>query len=333
MPTKLAFTAAMASAAMALFAGCSGGAPTPSSGLPSAGPQQTHPRLLPNALLASGIDPRFVGPTAVLPQQLPPKRAKVERRLFVSNLGNAVIVLNNKAYKQVGEITTGVNDSDGVWADHLGNVYVANILGKNVTEYKRGSGSPTCTYSSKLHDPINVTTDDAGDVYVADFNFQRKPGYIYKYAQCSNTVATRYTIDKGPEGVAVDKSGNLFVSYYNGGIGGFEEFIAGSIVPIVLQAVVGSPGGIVLDNNQNIIADDQTGEIDIIAPPYRSAVPLVTGLNLPFHDALNKTETLLFSANYGSATVTVYSYPSGTLVTTLGSSNGISVAEGVADSQ
>jgi hypothetical protein len=129
--------------------------------------------------------------------------------------------------------------------------------------------------------------------------------------------------------VAVDAKGDLFVAY---GGGSFEEFVGGSTTPTPLGATVGSAAGLILDKHGNLIADDQTGSIDVIAPPYSSAKVLVSGLSDPFHCALNKKETLLFNADSGSATVTVYKYPSGSLVTTLGNGNGITEAEGVGES-
>jgi hypothetical protein len=59
---------------------------------------------------------------------------------------------------------------------------------------------------------------------------------------------------------------------------------------------------------------------------------LVTGLSDPFHCSFNKAENLLFNANDGSTTVTIYSYPSMSLVETITSSDGIDGAEGVGES-
>jgi hypothetical protein len=91
-----------------------------------------------------------------------------------------------------------------------------------------------------------------------------------------------------------------------------------------------------VDQNDNLIADDQSGNgsIDVIAPPYTSAKVLVGGLPVPTRVSLNKAEDLIFSANAGSykgpPSVTIYAYPSGSLVKTLGSSKGITAAGGVA---
>ncbi|MGC1381863.1 MAG: hypothetical protein WA814_12675 [Candidatus Baltobacteraceae bacterium] len=329
---RIISAAALAAGTLALLAGCTGGAKNATSTLPSAGTAQSNLRALGGIVLPSGVDTRYGGPARVLSQLAKPAKAKVEKDLFVSDFGGEVIALKNKTYQEVGTITQGLSDADGLWTDSKGNLYVANATGPNVLEYKAGAGSPTCTYSSGLVDPINVTTDSAGNVYVADFNDLQTPGYVDEFPQCSNTVSKKFSVDSGPEGIAVDKQGNLFVSYFGQNGGNFEEFKGGSSTPTALGAFVGSPGGLVLDKHGNLIADDQEGTIDVIAPPYGSATVLVSGLSGPFHCSLNKKEALLFNANAAAGTVTVYKYPSGSLVTTLGSGNGITGAAGVSDS-
>ena len=121
----------------------------------------------------------------------------------------------------------------------------------------------------------------------------------------------------GIEGAAVDESGDLFVSYDLSYLGQFEEFKGGSSTGTPLGATVGSAAGLILDSKGDLIADDQEGNIDVIAPPYTNATVLVSGLSAPFHCSLNKKENLLFNANYGTTDITVYSYPAGTLVETV----------------
>jgi hypothetical protein len=314
------FSAGLAVAMAVLFAGCSGGAQTGSVGsstLPSAAHR------LPAYMLPSGNDGRFAGASRLISQLIvapPPHHRKIEKEFFISDTGSNVFVFKNSTYTKVGDLTNGVTASDGVWVDKKGNVYVANVS-SNVEEYKKGAGSPICTYSAGLTDPINETTDSAGNVYVADF----LGGAVREYAQCSNTVKATFSA-ADPEGVAVDNKGDVFVAFGSG----FEEFTNG--VGTVLGATVGSTAGLILDKNSNLIADDQTGSIDLIKPPYNSATVLVSGLSDPFHCALNAAETLLFNANSGTPSVTVYSYPSMTLLHTITTSDGIDAAEGVGES-
>lgn len=317
-------TTALAAAAVILFAGCSGGSQGSNAG--AAMPPAAHG--LPGYILPSGVDSRFAGQSRLsarfLAPQLTPdrrKRKKVEKEFFISDTGSNVFVFKNSTYTKVGDITSGINTSDGVWVDKKGNVYVANVE-QNVTEYKKGAGSPICTYSAGLTDGINGTTDSAGNVYVTDII----GNHVLEYGQCSNTVKATFSLPN-PEGVAVDSKGDVFVAY---GGNSFEEFTNG--VGTVLGATVGSTAGLIIDKNANLIADDQEGSIDLIKPPYTSATVLVSGLEDPFHCSLNKAENLLFNANDGSTTVTVYSYPSMSLVHTVTSSDGIDGAEGVGES-
>lgn len=334
MRFSFALGLAIAGGAAVLLAGCSNGqSPGLTSGLPGTGAAPAQSRSSHAFILRSGVDTRYAAlqPAAVISRVQP--QAVPAKDLFVSDGGGTVQILKNKTYQNVGAITNGIDDSDGLWVDKAGNLYVANVLGKNVTEYAPGSSSPKCTYASGLVDPINVTTDGKGNVYIADFNNLNNPGYVDKYKQCKDKIVKQYTVSQGPEGIAVDAHNNLFVEFFNTNFnGGFEEFKGGKTTATPLSVTVGSPGGLVIDKKGNLIADDQTGSIAAIAPPYTTATVLASGLNDPFHDSLNKSEGLLFNANFGSATVTVYKYPSGTLVTTLGSGNGISAAEGVSDS-
>ncbi len=317
------FAATLGVAAAILFAGCSGGSQSSNVGA-SAIPPAAHG--MPGYMLASGVDSRFAGPSRLSSRffspQLAPRHHKkrIEKDFFISDAGSNVFVFKNSTYAKVGDITSGVSSSDGVWVDKKGNVYVANYS-LNVEEYKKGAGSPICTYTASLTDPINETTDSAGNVYITDY----QGSAVREYAQCSNTVKATFSISN-PEGVAVDASGDVFVSAN----GQFTEFISGT--PHLLGATVGASAGLVLDKHGNLIADDQTGSIDLIKPPYSSATVLVSGLSDPFHCSLNSAENLLFNANNGSATVTVYSYPSGSLTHTITTADGIDGAEGVGES-
>ncbi|HEY1655889.1 MAG TPA: hypothetical protein VGF86_12330 [Candidatus Tumulicola sp.] len=322
--------------AAAALAACSGGAPS----TPAANGALAYAD--PRGLLI--LDGRTLPVEHRLSSVLVDGRQSVKRRmLFVSDGSKSVVMLKNRTYKKAGEMTQDLLYSDGVWVDAKGNVYVANSTdqwgqGDSVVEYRAGSTKPKCVYTSGLFDPVNVTSDHAGNVYIADFNFFGATGYVDKYAQCSNTISTQYAITKGPEGVAVDRAGNLFVSFSGAGYGGaFEEFKGGSGPPVQLGATVASPGGLILDKNGVLITDDQeTGTIDTIAPPYSSASVLASGLEVPFHCSLDVREHRLFNANVGYSyippSVTVYQYPSGKLLETLDSNEGITDSYGVADS-
>ncbi len=275
-----------------------------------------------------------------LPAPLPlhgHKKRRAESDLFVSDGGNSVFEFDNAYHGLVGTITAGVNGSDGLWADKKGNLYVANSGNASVTEYKKGRGTPICTYSSGVADPIAVSGDDAGNVYVVDFNFANRPGHVDRFAQCMNSIVKQYDVEGSPEGVALDAKGDIFVSYQGPSAGNFLEFKRGAKTPTFLAATVVSAGGLIIDKNGVLIADDQAGAIDLIAPPYAQTRLFASGVHDPLHASLNKSETLLFNANVGlgltyPGTVTIYSYSSKILLETITQADGIDGAYGVADS-
>jgi hypothetical protein len=312
-----------------LLSACSTSGSGAGSAMPQAAPQSRASSSIANK---NGIDLRYAGTYQTIQSRLSPNKAKVDKDLFVSDSAATVFLFKNKTYKPDGSIT-GLNDDDGIAVDKAGNLYVANVGSKNVEEFAPGGSTPICTYDTGLVDPINVTTDAKGDVFVVDFNNFNNPGFVDEFKQCSDTVTTQYSVSSGPEAAVVDSKGNLFVSYFNSGLSGsFEEFVKGKTPGKVLNVTTTSPGGLTIDTKGNLIADDQSGSIDVIPPPYTTATPLVSGLSDPFHAALSKNEKVLFNANAGSGTVTIYKYPAGTLTHTLGSSDGLDGVEGVADS-
>jgi hypothetical protein len=321
---------AVGAAVAAVLAACSGGTaqgPTAAVANSPALEHQTHGL---GPFLASGIDSRYAGVLSSIPER-PDNTGTVERDLFVSDGQSTVHIFKNKTYQKAGSIS-GLLLADGLWVDQLGNLYVADPYEQSVQEYAPGTTSPKCTYSSRLVDPINVLSDVDGNVYVADFEAHN----VDVFPQCENKISKRFPVQQ-PEGIAVDTKGDLFVSEVNPDYSGsFVEFKNGKRTATMLGATVRSPGGLAIDKNGNLIAVDQTGSIDIIVPPYSSAIVLVSEPGRPFHVSLNKAENLIFTANLnypGLTSVTIYSYPPGSLVKTIiGRENGFDDAVGIVDS-
>jgi hypothetical protein len=291
-----------AAASLAILAACSGGTQGPASSLPAS---PAH---------------RGAMPATSLPQFL-----------YVSNGSNEIVYLDNSSYKEAGTVTDDISNPAGLWVGIDGNLYVANA-NDDVDEFyaptSSSGASLKCSYTGATDPVALVENSSPFDVFVVD-----AAGYIDEYPQCVNTIRKQWTIPGTPTGVAVSKTGAMFVSYETSSGGAFEEFKRNSTTGIVLGATVGKSGGLVRSKGGILIAGDQSaGTIDVIAPPYKTVKVLASGLSDPVHCSLNQDENLLFSANAGNNTVTVYDYPSGTLVTTLGSSNGLSAVNGVAES-
>ncbi len=187
-----------------------------------------------------------------------------------------------------------------------------------------------------------VTTDDDHRVYAAgnDVRQYNRTGYLYAFEECGKllrrtrigTLQINFAC-----GVAVDAAGDVFVAFFGGGNRGrFVEFVGGGSTPTYLGAVIGGgsgstgsgTGGLIIDKNGTLIATDTFNTIYTIPPPYSTANVLATGLSFPWTLSLNKPETLLYSANAGSGTVTAFKYPSGKRVKTLNTFPAIGVAAG-----
>jgi len=133
----------------------------------------------------------------------------------------------------------------GVASDSAGNIYIADYDNCVVQEVSASTGEisvfagtlGTCNYggdgaaatSAYLNHPYRVVVDSKDNVFIADFNncLIRKVtgGTITSVVGKSPSLACGYSGDKGPAtaaelngpvGVALDRSGNLYISdYYN----------------------------------------------------------------------------------------------------------------------
>jgi len=329
--TSLTLTAAVTLAA--LFAGCSdeGMQSTPPPAV--SGPQvQT---LSVNVQHASGaaLEPQYKQPVTQLDMR-PDKAINLGlNKLAVSDFGTEAVEILNTTGKETGTISKGLIHPDGDWYDSQGNLYVADYGGVDVQEYAPNGTSPAFTYSAGLIDPVDVTADTQDDVFVADYDNGAQSGTVTEYAQESNDITYQCEPGGSVEGVAVDKSGDVFASYNAGGAAKIVEYKGGlsGCAGTVLKVTLSYAGGLVVDEKNDLVACDQTaGVVDIIKSPYTKVSSKIKGFSEPFHVGLNAGNKLLFVADVVKAEVFVDKYPSGSSYTTLGSANGLSDPAGVA---
>lgn len=183
--------------------------------------------------------------------------------VYMSSWGTAsvvdVLTMNGK---QVGQITNGLAEPQGLFVDAKGSLWVAN--GSNVLVYPRGSLSPSTTLTDSVGDPTDVTVCPDGTAYVADLydNSSSNHASIQVYAHGSTTPTGNldYATDFRNPFLTCDAAGNVFVALLTGeyaGDGLVIEFPHGKQkgakdLGIVLQ----SPGGIKPDNAGNLLVTD-----------------------------------------------------------------------------
>ena len=354
MNISMTTRALLASAALGVAAGCSGGsqiAATPAAPASQAAASSTVTRAAGGGAFIEGSG-RFLrtGHHAryEAPQSLARRYTKGPKDLFVALLSD-VAIFSNKRWNQVGTIdSTAMACPDGDWIDKKGNLYVADwdCGGSNtpgVYEFKPGASTPSFVYTAGLNDPINVETDNHGNVYVMDFG----GGYLDEYKQGSNTVLHQCSPPSGyglVESAAIDSNGNVFMvsvdnqapwtAYLYEYAGGLKGCPATQLATFPFF-----PGGLVLDKNANIILVDQVdGVVDILPPPYTaigSQISVPSGE--PFMATINKKNDQIYVTGYatdsgGSGAVYIDAYPSGSNLATLGASDGIPpVPGGVVD--
>jgi hypothetical protein len=325
------FAAAFALAASALLGGCSGGGLQAST--PALPRSQTSTSRALSDILRSGVAPKSLSMVRFGQAQRSPRplrKQTLRDDLIVDDWGlNAAEIFANTTWTNTGSISDDTDGPDGNWLDKHG-LYIANWETPSITQYNR-AGKLTFTYNSGMTDAVDVTTDAHGNVYEADYNYPNYSGFVNEYAQGSNTVMATCSPGGAVEGVAVSKKGAVFVYYNAGGAGYITEYEhgLGGCKGKTLGVTFSFAGGLVLDDQDNLIVCDQStttadGSVDIVKPPYTSISGTI-GSNFidPFHVTINKQNNLVYVADFYAYDVQVLDYPSGTNVTTLGSSNGL----------
>lgn len=236
---------------------------------------------------------------------------------------NAVMIYTTAGGSPVGSIASGMNEPLGLWIDSNGTLYVANYGSNNITEYQRGSTSPSKTLTGVTY-PRSVATDRMGNVYVVGYS----PGAVWAFAGGSSTPTTNVSLAFA-EGVAVGGKQNVYVTYNDsGGNGHCEKFEPGLRGRRDLGITMGESGDAQVDRSGNRVLGDQLHRaINVYAPGTVSPKGTIDVTPYsPWSFALDKGGKNLYVQE--GTTVVVYAYPSGSVERT--TFPGLRTASGVA---
>jgi sugar lactone lactonase YvrE len=204
--------------------------------------------------------------------------AKTTRVLFVSDEGSPNLIQiyaqKNPNAGPIAQISDGVSTPDGMAIDPSGNLYVANAGNDTVAVYPPGKTSPSSTYSDGLATPANVAVGNDGTVYVVNLNGGTE--FVNEYAPGSMTPTLKIPAPSNyyENGLAVDPSGNLYVSYHNSsGQGWVYKYPFQSASGTNLELAVHTPAGLVVDKNGNLIVADATLPAAILVFPPGATQP------------------------------------------------------------
>ena len=226
---------------------------------------------------------------------------------------------------------------EGLALDTNGDLYVANEDADSVTEYAPSATSPFFTYSAQMLGPKTSSSMRTATCLNSTRATLLK-NYVDEFFQGVNDPAVRgpLPMNVSLKGVAVDREGDVFVSYNDiHNLGTIAEFVGGlttSAPPTTLAAFSGPVGGIALDKQDNlIVCDDFDQEVVVLPPPYIGYNRIIgIGFVQPSQATLNKANTKAFVSDSHNRNVTVVNYSTGTNVTTLGAKNGIGLPLGIA---
>lgn len=312
----------------------------------SGAPQGGSAGLLPSA---AGPNLRAAARANAHALQLPGGRV-----LYVTDNGKseaaALDVIQYRSWVNVGSIPFGNVTPLGVWVDKNGNFYVAEASNtsssSNVYEYD-SAGDLIFTYSSALGLASAVTTDRRGNVYVADNGWTGDfSPHVAEFEQGVNESLSCPPVGTGSaHGIAVDRQGDVFltVDYSSGGAsiveyprGIIKSRCVGTVLPIE-PGPYGSFYGAAVDTQGNLLVaslSPYSASVDTIAPPYTSVTgSLGSGWSAPFDVTIDRAGTRAYVTDAGTKTVTILAYPSGAIIATLDSANGISAPLAAVDSK
>ncbi len=181
--------------------------------------------------------------------------------LYVADTGNARVLRIAAGGGAQTPVGTGWVNPEGVAVDSLGNVYVTDPGQSGFFEIT-AAGVQTQIGQTYLNDPFALAVDIYNNVYITDL---ADNSLIEITAAGVPSYKLNNILNSEPDGVAVDKFGNIFVSSATEGPGYLELYGAdGSIRQL---GSVDAPYGLATDAAGNVyVADPEANAIDVIAP-------------------------------------------------------------------
>ena len=159
------------------------------------------------------------------------------------------------------------------------------VAGQSLTVTQAGAtyvaANPfTTLVSSGLNNPLAVTVDGAGNVYIADYS-----NNAIKEWSIVNGAVTKLAVPTNPRGVAVDGAGNVYFS----GVASIREWPVSTHSIIALVSGLNGPGGVAVDQAGNVyFADSANNAIKEWSPASATVTTLISaGLNNPFGVAVD----------------------------------------------
>ena len=224
--------------------------------------------------------------------------------IYISDSGNQIIrevtkttgTISTVASGSVGTPAANLSDPYGIAVNSGGDLFIADLGNSRILKYSSGTVSMVAGYnnsagytgdggaatSARLNAPDAVAVDSVGNIYIADgLNFViRKVDLSGNISTVAGNGLNGYSGDGGPAtaaeieqpwGVAVDSSGNLYISEINSVVrkvdmlSGIISTVAGNVHlgsgyggdgNVATAAMLDEPWGLAIDNSGNLLVAD-----------------------------------------------------------------------------
>ena len=234
-----------------------------------------------------------------------------------------IFEMHGLKYDPVGRIADP-DDPNGMTTDAAGNLYVTDIgvategpAPGAIKIYPKGS----TTYSRLIVPadwvPFDIAVAPSGTMYVANiapvayFN----PGSVSVYPPNADVPSRVLMLPNFQvDGIARhDRTSSIYISYQtNGGNGAIAEFKHARGKANDFGVSFSEPWGLVEDGNDNLLAAEGSGSIDVYSEATKQLVTRIAVPNGAMWEAFDQKRTRLFVSNFEQ--VEILSYPAGKLV-------------------
>jgi sugar lactone lactonase YvrE len=238
-------------------------------------------------------------------------------------------------------LMSGLAHPTGVAIDSKGNLYVSNFAAGSISVLPAASGTlfgvavtadtPATLVSSGMLGPTGLAVDSSGNLYVSNTGnselevLPQTSGTLFGQAVTAdqlNELLTPSQVDE-PTGLAIDSTGNLYISNYGTGTIGVLPAETGTVygesvtadTPTTILSGLSAPCGLTIDSAGNLyIANLGTNTIGVLPAAggylYTDSVSQdgyttlsTTGPNNPEGIATDNNSNLYY-ANNGGSTIT-----------------------------
>jgi len=255
-----------------------------------------------------------------------PETLAASEVIFTSDYDEDAVWWFNTKGKELGSITSGLSNPQGLATDSKNNLYVANTGASTYLVYAKPYTKSPKTVSVSGYYPVGISQFNNGQ-YVAVANIFATSGSngaisLFKSGKLVATITDSdffyYYF------CAFDKTGNLFFDGRSSSGSVVVGEIAGAgkgkttAVTLTTSNSIEFPGGVAVNTKNQILIDDQEGfAVYTYNQPKKGSLgspvettPL-TGAGDPVNIALVSTDKDLWDADASTLTVNEFAYPKG----------------------